>query len=70
MVMLYLVRQSVSFAIHLAAGMAVGALTLVALERALRRQRHGIEPPAPPDVTPVAPGPEPGPVPPDVGPRV
>lgn len=62
MVMMYLVRQSVNFTVHLAAGAVFGALTLVALERALRRRRNEFEAAEPPPVSPV---PEPGPVPPD-----
>lgn len=62
MVMMYLVRQSVNAALHLAAGAVVGALAVVALERALRRGRNEFEAAEPPPVSPV---PEPGPVPPD-----
>lgn len=51
-----LIRQSMNLAVHLAAGVAVGMLAVIALERSLRRDREDrVEMPPPPEPAPVPP---------------
>ena len=48
-----LIRQSLNLAVHLAAGVAVGVLAVVALDRSLRRDRGDrVEMPPPPEPVP------------------